>query len=338
MKTWGFGASTAIERGIEEYGNPEITHNVEYSLHPVLYNREMRLEGERLPITAKKIVRVLRSTVPELEGASPSSLVLLTKEGVLRNACVVARRNDETIVAVIKKHERNALLVDIVGQHRNPYAIFECKRVGVEEGNKKGPQTIEKAKQGAYVARSVSSLQRIRSFSGELQGVISKEDGALYCKEYGTLIDEIVRSSSPDLLKRFVLTVGVVSNHGNWFTSENHNKELKVLAQSYDWLLFLTDQGLAEFIDRMLTRPSATLKPAKAAFASSYAEGKKKNQFTKVQMNLEADLALQDYFKHNLEHVESWFNIIAPTGKAIGVLKRELDTLRGKNWERILRP
>ena len=36
--------------------------------------------------------------------------------------------------------------------HRQPYAVFECKRVGVEEGMKKGPQTIEKAKQGAYMA------------------------------------------------------------------------------------------------------------------------------------------------------------------------------------------
>ena len=30
-----------------------------------------------------------------------------------------------------------------------PFAIFECKRVGVEEGMRKGPQRIEKAKQGA---------------------------------------------------------------------------------------------------------------------------------------------------------------------------------------------
>ena len=52
--------------------------------------------------------------------------------------------------------------------------MFECKRVGVEEGNKKGPQTIEKAKQGAYVARTVSSLQKIRIDSGELHGVIPR--------------------------------------------------------------------------------------------------------------------------------------------------------------------
>ena len=41
------------------------------------------------------------------------------------------------------------------------------------------------------------------------------------------------------MLQKFILTVGVVSNHGNWFTAEDHNKELKVLAQSYDWLMFI---------------------------------------------------------------------------------------------------
>ena len=48
----------------------------------------------------------------------------------------------------------------VVSLRRRPFAIFECKRVGVEEGMRKGPQTIQKAKQGAYVARTVSALQK----------------------------------------------------------------------------------------------------------------------------------------------------------------------------------
>ena len=32
--------------------------------------------------------------------------------------------------------------------------MFECKRVGVEEGMTKGPANNRKTKQGAYVARS----------------------------------------------------------------------------------------------------------------------------------------------------------------------------------------
>ena len=47
---------------------------------------------------------------------------------------------------------------------------------------RKGPQSIEKAKQGAYVARTVSSLQKIRMRNGVLGGVINRADGSLYHK------------------------------------------------------------------------------------------------------------------------------------------------------------
>lgn len=215
--------------------------------------------------------------------------------------------------------------------------MFECKRVGVEEGNKKGPQTIEKAKQGAYVARTVSSLQKIRTHSGELHGVIAKKDGTLYSKPYAKLIDEVIRSSDPELPRHFVLTVGVVSNHGNWFTSDNPNKELRVLAQSYDWLLFLTDDGLAEFIADILQSTAPSVAPAKAAFLASYSATKKENRFTKVQMALDADKVLQDYFASKIRRIEKWFNIISPRGSSIERLKAQIETLSRKDWPKILK-
>ena len=36
LRGWGFRDRIAIERPLAEYANPEITHNVEYSLHPIL--------------------------------------------------------------------------------------------------------------------------------------------------------------------------------------------------------------------------------------------------------------------------------------------------------------
>ena len=53
---------------------------------------------------------------------------------------------------------------------------------------RKGPQTIEKAKQGAYVARSVSSLQKFRLADGRLQGVIDLGGGNLRTGEYAPLL------------------------------------------------------------------------------------------------------------------------------------------------------
>ena len=150
------------------------------------------------------------------------------------------------------------------------------------------------------------------------------------------MVTEVLASSSPDLLRDFVLTVGVVSNHGNWFTSDNPNKELLVLAQSYDWLLFLTDEGLSEFINDVLISPCPELQPARKAFLKSYKANKKKNQFTKVQIHIAADRALQVYFKQHLTRIESWFNVIAPPHFNTTVLKDQISQLAQKDWKRIL--
>lgn len=186
------------------------------------------------------------------------------------------------------KANRCALTVSVLSQQ--PFAIFECKRVGVEEGMKKGPQSIEKAKQGAYVARSVSALQKVRYANGQIGGVIQLPDGTLYHKPYVQLLEETINSNDPAMLRDFILTVGVVSNHGNWFSEEDHNKELKVLAQSYDWLLFLADEGLAEFVGELLLTPAAELADARAAFLNSYGPKTSGNRFTKVKIDIKADL------------------------------------------------
>jgi hypothetical protein len=137
-----------------------------------------------------------------------------------------------------------------------------------------------------------------------------------------------------------------VSNHGNWikrndignlsFSEDYFQKELMVLAHSYDWLLFLTDKGLSEFIDKLLFNPVLEHELLKATFLSSYADGKRKNQFTKVQMNIEADSILLKYFKDNIRNIERWFNVISPGKKSLGTLRNELKELKNKNWQNIL--
>lgn len=336
LKTWGYASSIAIERGLAEYGNPNITHNVEYTLHPVIFSKRLVLKGIKPPLNLAKLLKAGGKELSVLKNCKPNKQILLSTDGVLRNACVIAHNTNEVYLCLIHNMIGDSVTVDIVGQYRSPYAMFECKRVGVEEGVRKGPQTIEKAKQGAYVARAVSALQRIRTFSGELYAVIPKRDGSLYTKPYEQMLSEVLASSSSDLLRDFVLTVGVVSNHGNWFTSDNPNKELLVLSQSYDWLLFLTDKGLSEFIKEVLISPRPDLQPARAAFLKSYTANKKKNQFTKVQMHIAADKALENYFQRNISRIESWFNVISPSHFTIPDLKRQVTQLAQKDWKRIL--
>ena len=201
---------------------------------------------------------------------------------------------------------------------------------------KKGPQSIEKAKQGAYVAKSVSCLQKVRYNNGQIGGVIHLPDGSLYHKPYDQLLEEVTTSNNPVMLRDFILTVGVVSNHGNWFTAQDHNKELRVLAQSYDWLLFLTDQGLGEFVSELLLAPIPELADARAAFLQSYGPGAKGNRFTKVKMDVKADVVLRGYFATHAASIESWFNVITPKDRSLKKLQEELSILNGKDWIKIL--
>ena len=350
LKSWGVAPSVGIERGLAEYQNPAITHNVEYSLHPVAAVDRIAIKACELPLTTSKIFRQFGDT-HHLHSFNPTGKTLLTKEKILRNSCVIGEKDNQLLVGLVSALEGKgqkelhdlelggtigSLELDLVTQYRQPYAMFECKRVGVEDGMKKGPQTIEKAKQGAYVARTVSSLQRIRTYSGAMHGVLPKKDGTFYTKPYEHLMEEIIASNDPELLRHFILTVGVVSNHGNWFSSDNMNKELVVLAQSYDWLLFLTDEGLAEFIYDIVLSNTSDVLAAKTAFHSSYSANKTRNSFTKVQMALDADKVLQDYFRANSQRIESWFNIITPVKEPMATLRKQINTLANKNWREIL--
>jgi hypothetical protein len=335
LKSWGFERHVAIERKLPEFANDDITHNVEYSLHPAIPLARIKFNRDLLPLTTTKIAGHEKLAALGITKASLRKSTLLSNDLILRNSCTISEFDNHFLNAYLDALVKDTGTYSIVSLSQRPFAIFECKRVGVEEGMKKGPQTIEKAKQGAYVARTVSALQKIRLTDGSMGGLIQRRDGSFRHGNYYTLMAEVIASDDPELLSRFILTVGVVSNHGNWFTSENHNKELKVLAQAYDWLLFLTDAGVAQFIDELLFHPAKELSAAREAFLASYTGEKGVNQFTKKQLSLPADAALQSYFSSRKKVIAGWFNIIAPSGKGLDILKKELDTLRKKNWQEI---
>ena len=325
LLAWNLRDHVVIERRIPEFANPNILHNVEFSLHPVRRRQSFYAAGMSQPITAAKI----RKAFPALKIDTKKSTQLLSKDGVKRNAAILGEGDSEVMVANIDIAETAAPRLTICDLGTQPFAMVECKRVGVEEGQKKGPQTIEKAKQGAYVANTVSSLQRIRLRSGGYQGLLEREDGSFVSGPYDEMRRRIIDGSSNENQEGFMLTVGVVSNHGNWFTSNSHNKELRVLAQSYDWLLFLTDAGLAQFIEDVLLNPTSELMPARQAFLQSYPAKPGANRFTKVRMAADADRALRGYFQAYASEVETWYNVISPNGASLTMLRDDLRKLAG---------
>lgn len=326
LREWGLCDYISIERGLPEFGDEEICHNVEFTLHPILQLSKIKMEEES-PLTATKIIKALGEDVMR-DFSQKKSNKLIDSNNVLRNSCLLAENNESLLVANLHK-ERIGKSIHVAKQYHSPFAMVECKRVGVEEGCKKGPQTIEKAKQGAYVAQMTSSLQKVW-LDGQRYGLIC-EDGVTLIKPYDELLNEIVNNDKP--LKKFTLSIGVVSNHGNWFTAENKNKEMKVLANSYDWLLFLTDAGLSEFVTSLLLNPKPKHQVVKEAFISSYKEGKKTNVFTKTKIEKDAHEALCGYFSKNTEKIEGWFNVITPEHCSLSSLKAALLNMAHKKWE-----
>jgi hypothetical protein len=316
LKAWGHEHKIAIEKPLPEYANQDIMHNVEFTFHRNrLIDTLTTPEGSTISST-----KIFNST-SLLEGFQKSKTSRnLIKAGIIKNACTFAYSESSFCNAYLSNDRKHIFLYELSDK---PYAMFECKRVGVEEGMKKGPQTIEKAKQGSYVARTVSSIQRVRLSDGRMGGVIECNGKFDFYEDYDALIESAVFEHKEELLVNFILTVGIVSNHGNWFTSDNQNKEMKVLSQSYDWLLFLTDEGLASFIQDVVLNESA-FSAVRSAFEKSYEQGKKANRFTKSMMDYDADIFLTRYFTENLEHIESWFNVIAPKERSIKSLNTML--------------
>ncbi|MCY4223605.1 MAG: hypothetical protein OXF06_02105 [Bacteroidetes bacterium] len=321
LRTWGLSDNTVIERHVSEFANPTIEHNVEFSLHAVHARNQIDISPLSPPITGIKIQRSL----PALRDSPVKQVQLLTTKDVKRNAAVLVNEESHLVVANLENFSNSVVVCQLNVQ---PFAIVECKRVGIEEGMRKGPQTIEKAKQGAYVARSVSSLQKIRLRSGEIHGLIENKDGNLRTGPYDTLLNQLIQEE--DILQDFIVTVGVVSNHGNWFTADSQNKELRILSQSYDWLLFLTDEGICRFVNDLLLAPSPKLQPVNEAFSKSYTGERGVNRFTKVLMDIHADQILQDWFSEHRNDVENWFNVISPNGGTLFKLQDDLIHLSSK--------
>lgn len=151
-------------------------------------------------------------------------------------------------------------------------------------------------------------MQKVKDANGDIQGVYFNDTNSPIIEDYNSIINKLINNKI--VLKNFILTIGVISNHGNWFTQDNKNKELEVLCNAYDWLLFLTDECLTEFISDIFQIPECL-----SAFKYSYelninTSRKNVNIFTKSNISYEVDKKLTEYFHDNINKINSWFNII----------------------------
>lgn len=99
----------------------------------------------------------------------------------------------------------------------------------------------------------------------------------------------------------------------------------------------MTDEGLSEFVTELLLEPIPELTDARDAFLKSYGPDNSGNRFTKVKMDVKADLVLRSYFAAHAQTIESWFNVINPAKQRLAKLQAELKILNEKDWARILK-
>jgi len=118
LKTWGFNNSTSIERRIVEYGNEDISHNVEYSLHPIVKEYEVKLPRDGNSLTATKILNALEENV-NISKFKKKNNNLLDKHNILRNACTIAESEDSFLLTSFKN----------IGQKEHELFVYEqmCK-------------------------------------------------------------------------------------------------------------------------------------------------------------------------------------------------------------------
>ena len=180
LREWGLAPYLSIEQALPEFGSGYVKHNVEFALHPRCEEVVVQVTIDQLPVTPSKL-RKLSPVFAEL--VTRHELTLTTNQlyhnlggaPAVRNASILARGGGDgpLLVGNLMSVHGNEVTVDMGLVRAHPYAMIECKRVGVEEGKSgplKGPTTIEKAKQGAYVARHVSALQKVRRDDGRWYG------------------------------------------------------------------------------------------------------------------------------------------------------------------------
>ena len=321
LKDYGLMKNICIERPLREYANDEIKHNVEFTLH---CSKEIAEIGFKLS-DSLTLTRILNAADLGFGNEFNKKNNNPYKVGLIKNAATLLE-SPKTIINAYVDSSNNTLA--ICELDTAPFAMFECKRVGVEKGMKKGPQTIEKAKQGAYVSRTVSRLQRFKKLDGTIAGIIEEDNGEIRVGNYDEMLADLISKGKASSLRDIVVTVGVISNHGNWFTSENQNKETKVLSQSYDWLLFLTDDGLTQFINDALLGDDEKMIATKKAFADCYDKSyPTKTSFTKTWLPYEADKELTEYFASHKAEISSWFNVLTPKNSTVEDLMKELNDL-----------
>lgn len=92
LRQWNENDSIAIERPLAEYGHEEITHNVEFTLHPIRVVYPAFVIPIGTPATARKVADKIQ--LPDTFTLTSNKVM---NKGIIQNACVIGT-DDKSIV------------------------------------------------------------------------------------------------------------------------------------------------------------------------------------------------------------------------------------------------
>jgi len=109
LKEWGLIDYISIERKLAEYGNPSITHNVEFTIHPVIKNNVLDQEFTN-KLSSKDIAKALGIS------SDLKNNMLIDNKSTIKNACLIAENKSFLIVSNIVKIVKNKITTSAAWQ------------------------------------------------------------------------------------------------------------------------------------------------------------------------------------------------------------------------------
>jgi len=314
---------TYLEYPLPEQGLEEVTHEVEFSIHPKVGERGAEISGRKhenatlsdLDASSLYDSKANRLKKPTLVHHDDDGWDRIrTNPGLLKQDDLKNWEYDSIPIAYYNNGNKKIVLLD-----PQPIGFIECKRVGLEEGTTSGPQTIEKAKQATLVAFRTSRLQKIITSDGK-KGLLIDDDH-VEVGNFEELWEDTLSEGDPEELRGVVRSVLFFSNHGNWYPQDNEGKGVKMIKSSFDWAVWVEDEGLIELIEFVLN--DTDMRNAFNLHVES-----SETILTKSKFESDARESMLEFVSSNWDRIsEDWFTVLEPEGKSIEDLMDEFRTV-----------
>ena len=129
IKENGFFNNLSIETKLPEYGNHNLTHNVEFTLHKILSSKEHIPLDYTTALSINKILKNIQASDKYSMSAYRKTGVLLNRKKIIKNGLYIGETDRGFVLSYIDTESNTYRVTEL---SHEACAMFECKRVGKE--------------------------------------------------------------------------------------------------------------------------------------------------------------------------------------------------------------